>query len=110
LHKLVGSIEDIDICNSNILPSSHILRSVAEKLDELVRSIKRIGLLQPIIVRTCNASFEIIARNRRFEACRQLGLKNSLSCSWFRWKSSLWSFAHRKCTQTFIKSNRRGTC
>jgi len=25
LHKLVGSIEDIDICNSNILPLSHIL-------------------------------------------------------------------------------------
>ena len=73
LHKLVGSIEDIDI--HNILPSSHVLRSVVESLDELVSSIKRIGLLQPIIVRGNNASFQIIAGNRRFEACRQLGLK-----------------------------------
>jgi ParB family chromosome partitioning protein len=73
LHKLIGSIEDIDTCN--ILPSSHVLRSMAENLDELAHSIKRIGLLQPIIVRVSNANFEIIAGNRRFEACRKLGLK-----------------------------------
>jgi len=73
VHKLIGSIEDIDICN--ILPSSNILRSMAENLDELAHSIKRIGLLQPIIVRVSNENFEIIAGNRRFEACRKLGLK-----------------------------------
>ena len=73
MHKLIGSIEDIDTCN--ILPSSNVLRSMAENLDELTHSIKRIGLLQPVIVRVSNANFEIIAGNRRFEACRKLGLK-----------------------------------
>jgi len=73
MHKLIGSIEDIDICN--ILPSSNVLRSMAENLDELAHSIKRIGLLQPIIVRIRNANFEIIAGNRRYEACRKLGVK-----------------------------------
>ena len=73
MHKLIGSIEDIDI--SNISPSSNVLRSIAENLDELAHSIKRIGLLQPVIVRVSNANFEIIAGNRRYEACRKLGLK-----------------------------------
>jgi len=73
VHKLIGSIEDIDI--SNISPSSNVLRSIAENLDELAHSIKRIGLLQPVIVRVSNANFEIIAGNRRYEACRKLGLK-----------------------------------
>ena len=48
---------------------------MTENLDELTHSIKRIGLLQPIIVRVNNANFEIIAGNRRFGACRKLGLK-----------------------------------
>jgi len=73
VHKLIDSVEDIDTCN--ILPSSNILRSMTENLDELAHSIKRIGLLQPIIVRVSNANFEIIAGNRRYEACRKLGLR-----------------------------------
>jgi ParB family transcriptional regulator, chromosome partitioning protein len=73
MHQLVGSIEDINICN--ILPSSNILRSIVENLDELTHSIKQIGLLQPIIVRTSKVNFEIIAGNRRFEVCKRLGFK-----------------------------------
>ena len=47
-----------------------------ESIDELSRSIKKHGLLQPIIVRPINQGFEIVAGHRRFQACKIL-----------RWKS-----------------------
>jgi len=77
MHELIGSIEDIDV--SEISPSEYAVRSVVERVDELARSIQRLGLLQPIIVRANNISFEIIAGNRRFRACKMLGLKK-VSC------------------------------
>ena len=44
-------------------------------VEDLADSIKKIGLLQPIVVRTTEGSegFEIVAGNRRYSACRQLG-------------------------------------
>jgi ParB family chromosome partitioning protein len=77
MYELIGSIEDIDV--SEILPSVHAVRSVVERVDELARSIQRVGLLQPIIVRANKMRFEIIAGNRRFRACKMLGLKK-ISC------------------------------
>src|SRR5918995_2801365 len=47
-----------------------------ESIDELSGSIKKHGLLQPIIVRPINQGFEIVAGHRRFQACKIL-----------RWKS-----------------------
>ena len=46
-----------------------------QELEELAESIKQSGLLQPIIVREKNGEYEIIAGERRWQACRQLGLK-----------------------------------
>jgi ParB family transcriptional regulator, chromosome partitioning protein len=77
MFELTGSIEDVDI--SDIAPSQNVLRSVVHGVDELASSIKRIGLLQPIIVRMNETYFEIVAGNRRFEACKMLGLKK-ISC------------------------------
>jgi ParB family chromosome partitioning protein len=77
MHELIGSIEDMDV--SEISPSKYAVRSVDETVDELARSIQRLGLLQPIIVRANKVSFEIIAGNRRFKACKMLGLKK-ISC------------------------------
>ena len=77
MHELIGSIEDIDV--SEISPSEYAVRSVVEGVDELARSIQRLGLLQPIIVRANKVSFEIIAGNRRLKACKMLGLKK-VSC------------------------------
>jgi len=77
MHELIGSIEDMDV--SEISPSKYAVRSVEERVDELARSIQRLGLLQPIIVRANKLSFEIIAGNRRFKACKMLGLKK-VSC------------------------------
>ncbi len=46
-----------------------------EKLAELTASIKEHGLVQPIIVRPYNGSYQIVAGERRYRACKQLGLK-----------------------------------
>jgi|SRR4029079_3851472 len=77
MYELIGSIEDIDV--SEISHSGHAVRSVVESVEELSRSIQRLGLLQPIIVRANKAGFEIIAGNRRFKACKMLGLRK-VSC------------------------------
>jgi ParB family transcriptional regulator, chromosome partitioning protein len=77
MYELTGSIEDIDI--SDISASQNTLRSIVDDVDELALSIKRIGLLQPIIIRVKETYFEIVAGNRRFEACKMLGLKK-ISC------------------------------
>jgi ParB family transcriptional regulator, chromosome partitioning protein len=71
---LWGSIEDLSI--SDITLPTNQLRSNMNNLEELAESIRNIGLLQPIIVRSNNSeNFEIVAGNRRFSACKKLGLR-----------------------------------
>ena len=47
----------------------------AEALQELADSIKSQGVIQPLIVRERNGSFELIAGERRWRAAQLLGLK-----------------------------------
>ena len=48
-----------------------------EKMSELKASIKSSGLIQPITVRKIsNGKYEIIAGERRYRACRELGMEN----------------------------------
>ena len=44
-----------------------------EKLDELMRSIERHGLMQPITLRKVGQRYEIVAGHRRYTAMRRLG-------------------------------------
>ena len=46
-----------------------------EQLAELAASIKENGLLQPILVRDMGGKYQIIAGERRYQACKKLGLK-----------------------------------
>lgn len=47
-----------------------------EKMEELKKSIKNNGLIQPIVVRKLNTGkYEIIAGERRYRACRDLGME-----------------------------------
>lgn len=46
-----------------------------EELLELSRSIKAYGVIQPIIVRQFGKKFQIVAGERRYKACKLLGLK-----------------------------------
>jgi ParB family transcriptional regulator, chromosome partitioning protein len=71
-NELNGSLEDLNI--SDIISPTNQLRSTLNNLEELAESIRKIGLLQPIIVRTNKSeNFEIVAGNRRFNACKKLG-------------------------------------
>ncbi len=70
-NALLGTIEDIPLCDLRL--SKRQLRSSGQNLDELIDSIKQMGLLQPIIVRGLQDHYyEIISGNRRYEACRKL--------------------------------------
>lgn len=46
-----------------------------EKMQELAASIKQNGVFQPIIVKKMNKFYAIIAGERRYRACKMLGLK-----------------------------------
>jgi len=70
--ELVGSVEDIAI--SDMVPPANSLRSSMNGIEQMAESIKKIGLLQPIVVRINSlGSFEVVAGNRRFNACKKLG-------------------------------------
>lgn len=59
---------------SDIVPPSKPLRVEVGDIDKLAESIRKIGLLRPIVVRTnSSGSFEILSGNRRFNACKKLG-------------------------------------
>ena len=73
-NELIGSVEDIN--TSDIDLPANPLRSNTNGVEELAESIKKIGLLQPIVVRTNSSeNFEIVAGNRRYSACKKLGRK-----------------------------------
>jgi ParB family chromosome partitioning protein len=64
-------MEEIPI--SNIVHPQIMLRYKMRGIFELSVSIKKLGLLQPIIVRAINSrTFEIVGGNRRFQACKLL--------------------------------------
>jgi ParB family chromosome partitioning protein len=67
----LGLIEDIEI--GKIKQSLPSYRFIHIEIDELVRSINKKGLLQPIIVRSKGEYYEIVAGNRRYKACTALG-------------------------------------
>lgn len=46
-----------------------------EELSELADSIKKNGLLQPILVRKTGAIYQIIAGERRWQACKKIGMQ-----------------------------------
>ena len=68
---ILGVIEDVEV--GRIRPSSSCYRLVQTEIDELICSIKEKGLLQPIVVRSKGKYYEIVAGNRRYNACTTLG-------------------------------------
>ena len=46
-----------------------------EEIAELAQSIEKEGLLQPILVRKVDEGYQIIAGERRWQACKKLGMK-----------------------------------
>ena len=70
---IAGIIEDVDIFKIRH-PPEYYRSTSPSNLGELANSIRQKGLLQPIIVRTKqDGYFEMVAGNRRLQACKGLG-------------------------------------
>ena len=79
-------IDDLDLkqetSRKNLIPINEISLSKfqirkkfdEEKLKELSKSIEKIGLIQPIIVRKGKKNFELVAGERRLKACKLVGI------------------------------------
>lgn len=71
----VGIIDDIELCvlkqsRENCRTATH-----SYNVNDLASSILEKGLLQPIVVRIKDGNYEIVAGNRRVQACKNLGWK-----------------------------------
>lgn len=66
----------LEIPIEKIVPNPHQprLHFDPEKLDELARSIKEHGILQPLVVSQAGEYYELIAGERRLQAAKKIGL------------------------------------
>lgn len=74
--EMDGSLKEIEI--ELVVPNPRQPRQVLndEKLSELAESIKEHGVVQPIVVRPLpDGKYELIAGERRWRACRAIGMK-----------------------------------
>jgi ParB family chromosome partitioning protein len=70
-----GEIQEIALDQLDI-GTAQVRVDLSSGIDDLARSIKRQGLLQPIyVVKTGKSRYEILAGQRRFLACQKLGHK-----------------------------------
>jgi len=78
LSERSGQEEVRQIRVDEIVPSPYQPRSVfdEERIEELCRTIRTHGVIQPIIVREKNGKYELIAGERRWRAVRKLGLEH----------------------------------
>jgi ParB family chromosome partitioning protein len=74
--KTDGSVMEIDISLINVNENQPRKFFSEDKLAELAASIKEHGVVQPIVVRPGgDGSYELVAGERRWRACRKLGIK-----------------------------------
>ena len=68
---------DLEVLIDDIEPNPDQPRTnfKKEELEELAESIKKNGLLSPILVRKKDDKYQIIAGERRWQACKSLGMK-----------------------------------
>jgi ParB family chromosome partitioning protein len=75
--QILGIIEDVDLSNLKHPPTFY--PTISSGLNDLTWSIRKKGLLHPIIVRAVNeGNYEIVAGNRRYLACKALGWRKIL--------------------------------
>src|SRR5690625_4264577 len=72
--KLVAGIIEIDLKKSNTNPSQPRTYFDKDALDDLVKSIAVLGVIQPITVRKVEGGYELISGERRFRASQVVGL------------------------------------
>jgi ParB family chromosome partitioning protein len=67
--------QELDINSIQPNPNQPRMDFDETRIDELVRSIKNDGLLQPILVRPEGSGYEIVAGERRWQACKRLDMQ-----------------------------------
>lgn len=67
--------DEIDISLIKPNPEQPRINFKKEELEELAESIKKNGLLQPVVVRKSGENYQIIAGERRYQACKLVGLQ-----------------------------------
>jgi len=74
-HKVEGFVIEID--TESLTPSLFQPRKNfdREKMEELKGSIKKHGIIQPVVVRKMANGYEIVAGERRLKAAKEIGLK-----------------------------------
>ena len=74
-HKEKGLVIEMDV--ESLTPSIFQPRKNfdREKMEELKGSIKKHGIIQPIVVRKMANGYEIVAGERRLKAVKEIGLK-----------------------------------
>ena len=66
----------LDLEIDRLKPPLWRLRPINEEnVAELMRSIRNMGLLQPVVVRKLHDGYQVVFGNHRIEACRRLGMK-----------------------------------
>lgn len=72
----MNEIKDIPV--SKIQVGEHDVRMSAEDtdIDELAASIRKIGILVPLIVRSCGDQYVLISGHRRLQAAKAAGISN----------------------------------
>jgi len=73
-HQVSGPTAEIDLSSLSPNPFQPRREIAGAEFDELVDSIRRHGVLQPIIVRRSGAGYEIVAGERRWRAAQAAGL------------------------------------
>ena len=71
-----GAVHNVSLENISVNPYQPRKIFDKEKLEELAESIKENGLIQPIVVSEIEEGiYQLIAGERRFEACKMIGMK-----------------------------------
>ena len=73
----LGNVSEIDLNNISINPNQPRTNFKKESINELKKSIKELGLIQPITVRELkNNKFQLISGERRLRAFKLIGLNS----------------------------------
>jgi len=73
--KLVGNIVEVDLKKIKTNPYQPRTNFDKNALEDLVKSIAVLGVIQPITVRKIDGSYELISGERRFRASQIVGLE-----------------------------------
>jgi ParB family chromosome partitioning protein len=74
VERLSGMVQDLDITLISANPYQPRHDVAGPEFDELVASVRRHGVLQPVVARPTEGGFQIVAGERRFRAAQAAGL------------------------------------